>query len=83
MDDNKIKELLENLSENLKDNKPDEDAENNIKKLTGSLLDISNKAYIEILRSDKFEKAKLEDQINLIRGGLMLAIMQLSMLKKF
>ncbi len=82
MDDNKIKELLENLSENLKDNKPDEDAENNIKKLTGGLLDISNKAYIEILRSDKFEKAKLEDQINLIRGGLMLAIMQLSMLKK-
>lgn len=82
MDDNKIKELLEALSENLKDNKPDEDVKNNFNKLADGIFDFSSKVYIEILTSDKFEKAKLEDQINLLRGGLMLVIMQLMMLKK-
>ena len=82
MDDNKIKELLEALSENVKDNKPDEDFEGKVKDIADGLTDFSNKLYIEALKSSGFEKAKLEEKINLLRGGLMLVIMQLMMLKK-
>lgn len=85
MDDNKIKELLEALSgkvENVKDNEPNEDFEKKIKDIADGLTDFSNKLYIEALKSNGFEKAKLEEKINLLRGGLMLVIMQLMMLKK-
>lgn len=85
MDDNKIKELLEALSEkveNVKDNEPNEDFEEKLKDITDGLTDFSNKLYIEALKSNGFEKAKLEEKINLLRGGLMLVIMQLMMLKK-
>lgn len=85
MDDNKIKELLEALSENVenvKDNKPDEDFEKKATEIADGLADFSNRLYIEALKSNGFEKAKLEDKINLLCGGLMLVIMQLMMLKK-
>ena len=75
--------------ENVKDNEPNEDFEKKIKDLADGLTDFSNKLYdfsnklcIEALKSNGFEKAKLEEKINLLRGGLMLVITQLMMLKK-
>lgn len=85
MDNNKIKELLEALSENVenvKDNKPDEDFKEKVKDIADGLTDFSNKLYIEALKGNEFEKAKLEEKIDLLRSGLMLVIMQLMMLKK-
>lgn len=85
MDNNKIKELLEALSENVenvKDNKPDEDFKEKVKDIADGLTDFSNKLYIEALKGNGFEKAKLEEKIDLLRSGLMLVIMQLMMLKK-
>lgn len=85
MDNNKIKELLEALSENVenvKDNKPDEDFKGKVKDIADGLTDFSNKLYIEALKDNGFEKAKLEEKIDLLRSGLMLVIMQLMMLKK-
>lgn len=82
MDDNKIKELLEALSENVKDNKPDEDFEKKATEIADGLADFSNRLYIEALKSNGFEKAKLEDKINLLRGGLMLVYYAINDAKK-